>query len=274
MTAALVIGTAQADEASPPHERLSLTSATLGEVRRLNVYLPPSYDADPASRYPVLYMLDGGEAEDFPHLARAADRLIRNGTVRPFLIVGVENTVRRRDMTGATQDAEDLKVTSSPGGAPSFRRFLAAELMPAVTSRYRVTRESAVIGESLAGLFVVDTLITAPTLFNSYVAIDPSLWWNRRAAIRAAPTLATAWPGRRARLLLTAGGDQSNKPEVEAFVEALSTAKPAGLDWHYTPRPDLRHDDIYRGTEEALLIAVFADHRQSEEQEAPGRTDP
>lgn len=49
----LARGDASADEASPPHERLSLTSATLHEVRRINVYLPPSYDADPSTRYPV-----------------------------------------------------------------------------------------------------------------------------------------------------------------------------------------------------------------------------
>ncbi|MGY4516264.1 alpha/beta hydrolase-fold protein [Lysobacter sp. HA18] len=248
---------ASADETSPPHERLTLTSAALHEVRRINVYLPPSYDADPGRRYPVLYMLDGGEAEDFPHVTRAADRLIRQGAVRPFVIVGIENTVRRRDMTGPTQDAADLKVTSSPGGAPSFRRFLASELIPVVESRYRLTRESAVIGESLAGLFVIDTLMQEPDLFDAYVAIDPSLWWNRREAIRALPERLAAFGQRHVRVLLTAGGEQSNRPEVDAFSDSLSRAAPKGLLWHYVPRPDLRHDNIYRGMEEQLLTDTF-----------------
>jgi len=255
--AGLSAGRVSAAEAAPQHERLKLTSTAVNEVRRINVYLPPGYDADPSSRYPVLYMLDGGEAEDFPHLTGAADRLIREGALRPFIVVGIENTVRRRDMTGPTQDAEDLKVTSDPGGAPSFRKLLSAELMPAVQSRYRVTDESAVIGESLAGLFVVDTLLQQPDVFDTYIAIDPSLWWNRRGAVREAPKQLATLAGHKVRLVLTAGGEQSNGPEVDAFAAVLQEDAPASLVWTYTPRPDLRHDNIYRGTEEALLVAVF-----------------
>ncbi|NCT68479.1 MAG: alpha/beta hydrolase [Rhodanobacteraceae bacterium] len=258
LLAVLLCGRSVAAEAVPPHEALHLASVAMGEKRLINVYLPPGYDVDQTVRYPILYVLDGGVREDFPHVAAMADRLIRAGVVRPFLVAGIENTVRRRDMTGPTRSAHDLEVTSQPGGAPRFRRFIRAELMPALRARYRASGESAVIGESLAGLFVVETLMLGPRLFDTHIAIDPSLWWNEKGLIREAPERLAEWGDRRARLLLTAGGTASNSPEVDAFAALLRRAAPPGLQWEYLPRPDLRHDNIYRAMEEALLRSAFA----------------
>ena len=47
--------------------------------------------------------------------------LVGNGTMRPFLLVGIENTERRRDMTGPTQNAEDRKIAPRVGGSAAFR---------------------------------------------------------------------------------------------------------------------------------------------------------
>ena len=91
-------------EGRQPAETFTIASAVLDEVRRINVYTPPGYDASPAARFPVLYMPDGGLDEDFLHVARPgglADRA--PGTMRPFMLVGIENTERRRDMTGPTR---------------------------------------------------------------------------------------------------------------------------------------------------------------------------
>jgi predicted alpha/beta superfamily hydrolase len=68
----------------------------------------------------------------------------------------------------------------------AFRNFIRRELMPQVKTRYRTTDETAVIGESLAGLFVVETLLIEPDLFDTYIAFDPSLWWNREHLVRSA----------------------------------------------------------------------------------------
>ena len=58
--------------------------------------------------------------------------------------------------------------------------------MPQVNSRYRTTDETAIVGESLAGLFVVETFLLEPDLFDSYLAFDPSLWWNGGQLVREA----------------------------------------------------------------------------------------
>lgn len=130
-----VLASAQRPESSPPHETLRLTSSVMGETRRINVYVPPQYDACPSQRFPVLYMPDGGLAEDFPHVASTVNRLIRGGEIHPVIVVGVENTVRRRDMTPPTQTPADIRVTDQPGGAARFRSFFRQELIPVAVGR-------------------------------------------------------------------------------------------------------------------------------------------
>ncbi len=250
-------------DAVPAHESFPLASTAMHETRPLNVYLPPGYEVRREERYPVLYLLDGGLREDFPQVAATADRLIRSGQARPFLIVGIENTVRRRDMTGPTQTPADLKVTAEPGGSGRLRKFLQTELQPAIRARYRTSDERALIGESLAGLFVVETVLRAPELFQTYVALDPSLWWNDGFLIKSAPASLGALKGRPLHLLLYSGGPESNVLEVEKWVGALRNAAPASLRWQYVARPDLRHDNLYRNVLSQVLLTLYGTSRQA-----------
>ncbi|PZO63827.1 MAG: hypothetical protein DI635_07395 [Pseudoxanthomonas suwonensis] len=84
-------------EVPPPHQSVVLDSAVMKEQRRINVYLPSTLQEE--RRYPVIYMPDGGLAEDFPHVANTIDAAIREGRMAPVILVGIENTQRRRDMT-------------------------------------------------------------------------------------------------------------------------------------------------------------------------------
>ena len=159
-------------------ETFTLASEVLGEVRTINVYRPPAYGDTSAAPRPVLYMPDGGISEDFLHIAGLLQISVLNGTMRPFLLVGIENTERRRDLTGPTRVAKDSSIAPRVGGSAAFRRFIRTELMPEINARFRTTAESAIMGESLAGLFVVETFLHEPDLFDTYIAFDPSLWWN------------------------------------------------------------------------------------------------
>jgi len=53
--------------------------------------------------------------------------------------------------------------------------------MPEVRRRYRDNGETAIVGESLAGLFVLETFFDEPQLFDTHIALSPSLWWNDQA---------------------------------------------------------------------------------------------
>lgn len=259
----LCAGTAAhaAEPAPEPHklyESFTIESKTLGETRRINVYAPPGFDAKAKRKYAVLYMPDGGVREDFPHLSNAVDQAIGAGAIEPVFVVGIENTQRRRDMTGPTQVAEDRKIAPQVGGSAPFRAFIRDELIPQVERRFRVDGRRGVIGESLAGLFVVETFLLEPDLFDTYVAISPSLWWNDRALVHAAAARLDAMPGKRkAALLLYSANEDNIAPETRQLADVLKAHAPKGLRWDYRPRPDLRHDTIYRGVEaEALRWAL------------------
>jgi predicted alpha/beta superfamily hydrolase len=235
-------------------ETFTIDSATLHETRRINVYLPPQ----PATeRLPVLYMPDGGLGEDFLHVAGLLQVSIGNGTMRPFILVGIENTQRRRDLTGPTENAEDKKIALQVGGAAAFRRFVASELMPAVRSRYRTTDERAIIGESLAGLFVVETFFLEPDLFDTYIAFDPSLWWNNAQLVVQAGQRLSLGLNRRKTLYLASSRDDLDR-RTQQLAALLQANAPANLTWHYEPMPDETHATIYHPAALAAVRRLFA----------------
>lgn len=242
------------------HERFTIESRALGETRRINVYAPPGYEQPGNTRkYTTLYLLDGGVAEDYPHLSNAVDRSIAAGAIEPVLVIGIENTERRRDMTGPTTIEEDRKIAARVGGSARFRAFVRDELIPQVERRLRSNGRRALIGESLAGLFVVETFLAEPKLFEVYVAISPSLWWNDRALVRsAAKRLRRAHSGKA--LLLYSADEDNIAPETRQLADALKARARKGLRWDYRPRPDLTHDTIYLGVEiDALRWALPAE---------------
>ncbi|MGI4875488.1 MAG: alpha/beta hydrolase [Janthinobacterium lividum] len=214
-------------------QTFTLDSKVLAETRRLNVYLPPAYTDSATVRLPVLYMPDGGLAEDFLHVAGLLQVLIGNGTMRPFILVGIENTARRRDLTGPTTNAEDQKIAPRVGGSAAFRQFIRTELMPAIQQRYRTTPETAIIGESLAGLFVVETLVQEPDLFTTYIAFDPSLWWNDGKLVPEAATRLRTYAGPPKTLYVAFSRDALGAPSTRHFRTALRHTAKSYISWPY-----------------------------------------
>ena len=226
-------------------ETFTIESKALGEVRRLNVYLPAGYADSAATRFPVLYMPDGGMGEDFLHVAGLLEVSIGNGTMRPFLLVGIENTKRRRDLTGPTENPEDRKIAPQVGGSAAFRSFIRSELMPVVRARYRTTGETAIMGESLAGLFVVETLFTDPDLFDTFIAFDPSLWWNNKALLSGPGPGWTAGSRHPKTVFLASSIEENFSPLTGQLAALLKTAAPANLRMYYEPMPSETHATIY-----------------------------
>ncbi|MEP6810099.1 MAG: alpha/beta hydrolase-fold protein [Chthoniobacterales bacterium] len=257
----LLLQRSMAASASAPlviGETFTIDSKALGETRRINVYPPPGYAAAPDARVPVLYMPDGGMAEDFLHIAGLIEVLVGDNTMRPFLLVGIENTERRRDLTGPTQNAEDKKIAPRVGGSEMFRKFLRDELMPEIKRRYRTTDETAIVGESLAGLFVVETLLLEPKLFDSYLAFDPSLWWNNASLVKRAPEILQDQPELEKKFYFASSDEKGIITNTEALSEILSKDAPAGLQWHYEPMPEEQHSTIYHPAALRAFRALFA----------------
>ena len=238
-------------------ETFTLASAGLKETRRINVYLPPAYTETPTTRLPVLYMPDGGMAEDFLHVAGLVQVLTGNGTMRPFILVGIENTQRRRDLTPPTEDPEDKKIAPKVGGSEAFRTFIRQELVPAIRGRYRTTDESAIVGESLAGLFVVETFLKTPELFNSYIAFDPSLWWNKGALVNGATEPLRAARDRRRAIYLAVSSQGDVDDTVSKFAGILQWDAGPLVTSTFVKYPGELHSTIYHPAAQAAFREVF-----------------
>jgi predicted alpha/beta superfamily hydrolase len=238
-------------------ETFTIDSKLLHETRRINVYLPPVYAGAPDVRLPVLYMPDGGMAEDFLHVAGLVQVSVGNGTMRPFLLVGIENTQRRRDMTGPTKNPEDKKIAPKVGESAAFRAFIRQELMPQIKARYRTTGERAIVGESLAGLFVLETFFLEPELFDTYIAFDPSLWWNREKLVADASRRLRA-PMQHEKTVYFASSDEKGIYEpTQRLAELLAKDAPPALHWHYEKMPEEHHSTIYHPAALRAFRALF-----------------
>jgi hypothetical protein len=234
----------------------AIPSRVLGGTRRLNVYLPPHY-GDATRKFPVLVLLDGGEAEDFHHITGLAQVTAFNGAVEELIVVGMEGVDRRHDLTSASSDPQDVKLAPTSGGAAAYRRFLVEEVKPWIAAHYRVSGRYGLIGESLAGLFAVETCLRAPQSFDDYIAASPSLWWDKESLSReaAADFAKGGFAGRR--LWVSVGNEGSTMQEaVDRVVAAAKSAD--GFELHYDPRPAERHDTIYEPTAIAALRTLYA----------------
>ncbi|TDN38400.1 alpha/beta hydrolase [Hymenobacter sp. UV11] len=168
----------------------SVTSAVLKEKRKIWVYVPASAH-DPTylpQRYPVLYLLDG-DAHFVSVMGMVQQLSTVNGNMvcPEMIVVGIPNTERRRDLTPTY--AASAGPPGSSGGGESFTAFLEKELIPYVDAHYPTTPHRTFIGHSLGGLLVMNTLLHHPSLFDNYVALDPSMWWDGKKLLREAPGL-------------------------------------------------------------------------------------
>ena len=176
-------------------EQRTIDSKFLNEKRTINIYLPEDYHENDTAHYPVIYILDGGMEEDFIHLVG----LVRFNT-QPWIarfprsiVVGIENTKRRRDFTFEVGSLDFLKEMNIPkeqfveyGGSEKYISFLKHELRMNIDSLYRTSGENTVIGESLGGLLATEILLEHTELFSYYIISSPSLWWGGETLLEVA----------------------------------------------------------------------------------------
>ena len=65
-------------------------------------------------------------------------------------------------------------------------RFMESDPIRHIDSTLRTAPYRMFVGHSLGGLAAIGALYRIPETFNSYVAIDPSLWWDRRLLLNQA----------------------------------------------------------------------------------------
>ncbi len=164
----------------------SIQSQILGEQRKIWVHVP----AGANKKYPVVYLLDG--REHFSSVVGMIEQLsTSNGnTISPkMIVVGILNTDRTRDLTPTHVDADpqmmlDSAIAKKSGGGENFIAFMEKELMPYIEAKYPTAPYKMLIGHSFGGLAVMQTFTHHTDLFNSYICIDPSMWWDNEKLLK------------------------------------------------------------------------------------------
>ncbi len=162
-----------------------ITSKILSEERELRIYVPNSGSDNifGKKKYPVLYLLDG--EDHFNSVVGMMEQLCTNGNavVPEMIIVGITNTDRTRDLTPThiISDVPMMRIEDSKttGGNEKLFEFMEKELFPFIESKYGTASYRMLIGHSFGGLTVINALINHTHLFNAYVAIEPSMWWDK-----------------------------------------------------------------------------------------------
>ena len=170
-------------------EQIELHSQILGEYRKINVYLPEGYSKDSLKMYPTIYLLDGSMNEDFLHVSG----IVQFGSfswinmIPKSIVIGIANVDRKRDFTFPTNNKKDKKAFPSAGQSASFIDFIEKELKPFISTRYKTDSTSTIIGQSLGGLLASEILFKRPDLFDNYIIVSPSLWWDDESLLGTTP---------------------------------------------------------------------------------------
>lgn len=185
LLAAAALASAQpAPQPQPLSIGETVTLEALGEAREVNIVLPIGYAKEPDKRWPVVYLLDGGQTQDLMMGAGLQRWNTIWGRSEDAIIVGIATKDRQRELLPPTGDAAERAKYPTAGESAAFRAWLADIVKPIVEARYRTDGRAFLVGESAAGHFVVETWAEAPGLFSGYAAISPSLQWDFEALSR------------------------------------------------------------------------------------------
>ncbi len=174
-------------------EIVEIQSKELAEKRVLNIYLPEGYNSNDTIKYPVIYLLDGSADEDFIHVVGLVqfNSFEWINQVPKSIVVGIATVDRRRDFTFPTTISRDKNRFPTSGNSDKFISFIEKELQPFIGTKYKTNTSKTLIGQSLGGLFATEVLLKKPTLFNKYIIISPSLWWNNGSLLNETSALLT-----------------------------------------------------------------------------------
>ncbi len=253
---------ANADEVVPFGVVEKIDSKALGEERILNIYLPQDYSPDSARNYPVIYLLDGSAHEDYPHIAGLVQFMNMYELMQPSIVVGIANVNRYRDFTYPSEVAHDNEINPANGGSPQFNAFLEKEMKPFISANYKTDGTSTIIGQSLGGLLATEILLKKPEMFDDYIIVSPSLWWDEQRLLKQADSLLQLNPDMRKRVFVSRGSEGKVMDKVaDKLVKALKQSGNGNIKVYYQPIKEenhatILHKAVYAGFETLNLKLI------------------
>ncbi|MEO6550071.1 MAG: alpha/beta hydrolase-fold protein [Ferruginibacter sp.] len=176
----------------PQSDIVTIHSKILNEDRNIYIHCPKPDSTNLDNRFPVLYLMDGDN--HFELLAQYADYLSRPDllAIPKMIIVGIPNTERRRDLTPTVSISDYMgkpdtsNLMKPSGGNDVFLKFINTELIPAIDKKYKTKPYKIFAGHSFGGLSSINCMLTHPDMFDAYIAVSPSFWWDNRYLLKLA----------------------------------------------------------------------------------------
>jgi predicted alpha/beta superfamily hydrolase len=100
------------------------------------------------------------------------------------IVVGIATVDRKRDFTYRTSLKEDQRKYPTSGHSDKFIAFIERELQPFIEKQFKTNQSKTIIGQSLGGLLATEILLRKPQLFNKYIIVSPSLWWDNGSLLK------------------------------------------------------------------------------------------
>jgi predicted alpha/beta superfamily hydrolase len=229
-----------------------IQSSQLSEKRILNIYLPEGYDQDIKTTYPVIYLLDGSANEDFVHIAGLVQFSTMIQAMPKSIVIGIANIDRKRDFTFPTTIPQDLKDFPTTGKSERFMAFIEKDLQPYIQHKYRTNTSKTIIGQSLGGLFATEVLLKKPSLFNNYIIISPSLWWDNQSLLGKAPELLRALEDKDIKVYVSVGTEgKVMEDDAANLASVLKKSTDKNLHITFNPMPaenhlTILHNSVYK----------------------------
>lgn len=248
------------DIAPPIPKKLVVHSSILNEDRVIWVRTPHGYELG-KDALPVLYLTDG--PAHINEIGSTIDFLVDNGRMPPLIVVGIANTDRTRDLTpthAGDKDVSGKETAPTSGGGDRFFDFIQTELMPQIEKSYRTEPYRILAGHSLGGLMAIHILTSRPDMFQAYLAVSPSLWWDHQHTLHQAQEFFAAHEELNKSLFFSLGGEGPDMVGgFDALDKTLTAKAPRGLKWKSARFPDENHGSTVLPAHYAGLRCIFAD---------------
>ena len=221
----------------------TLHSTVLNEDRVLNIYLPTYYTD--TIQYPVIYLLDGSADEDFIHISGIMQFMNLMQVVPDAIIVGIANVDRKRDFCFPTTIEQDKKDFPTTGGSAKFIEFLRTELQPYIKNNFPTNDTTTLIGQSLGGLVATEILFKQPAMFNNYIIVSPSIWWDNQSLFTLAESAMQQLPAGDMQIYVAVGKEHPTMvKDAKKLHRILKHSGKKNLDVHFEQLKNEDHATI------------------------------
>ncbi|GJM35568.1 MAG: hypothetical protein DHS20C18_45690 [Saprospiraceae bacterium] len=239
-------------------KRDTVSSTILNQDRAFSVYLPPSYNETINQKYPVLYILDGDY--NFRYVAGLLE--LQGGIselIPETILIAISG---KGTATYRNNCKPNIEGIEDKGNAEEVAQFIEKELIPYVNANYKTAHYKILAGHSVGGLFVINTALNHPDLFNHYIAISPALWWGKNAINQVAEKRLSDDKNFKSSVYISLANEKGMG--VDAFLKLVPSSLKKEV-FKYKEFPDENHNSVGLPTYQWALGEIYKDWRVEKE---------